>query len=238
VLDEDFWPPLDWETIVGVDYGETNPTCFSFVAYTEDPENPGRVIAHCYDEVYEEDSSIEKIVTLVDEVLQFHARKRSEASGLKWPPSDRINVSRYSCDPAMRRHIPRVNENEPKKTVIDAFLDRSQERGFSIVLIPGNNTLDVGIDRLNWMFDNKLMTFSPRCVNVIEDIKNSLNDKNGKPKSGQKDHGGDATRYVGMELPGKFVFPKMEEKKTFIEKIKDRRDRAKKERFIDMGLCV
>jgi hypothetical protein len=240
VLDKDWWPPTDYPTYIGVDYGERKPTAFVFIVVYPDPNNPGRNLLHVYDEVYMEATSIGEVVKAVDEALQYHAVVRGRSAGLLWNTTDRQKIQSYYCDPAMRRHIPRTSETEPLKTIIDVFLERSIERGFEIILTPGNNTLDLGIDLLNWLLTNKLITYNPRCVNVIEDTKNCVNDKNGKPKDGQKDHGADASRYAAVEISNLYKFPDTPKEQTFIEKVREKMNRNKVNngRFIEMGLNI
>lgn len=238
VHDKDIWPPLEWETIVGLDHGwgTRGVTAMDFMAL--EPLEVGRTRVHVYDEIDLTPESLEtssvdiaSAVKSLDETLQYHAIKRAEVSGVIAP--ERLDLLAITYDPSMKAKMQKASKEQPDKTIIETYQERSVELGLMLPFVPGNNVILVGIDRIVWLMQNGLIKWNPRCTNSRRAHKNYVWDPNqeNKPKRGQKDHHCDCVRYGCMFMNMLYHLPMEQPKMTRIERIKQkRREQYKKVR--------
>lgn len=238
VNEVDLWPPLEWETVAGADHGwgKGGASCIVFMALERLAS--GRTKVHVFDEIYlDQEEDIATVVKAIDEHTQFHAIKRAETSG-SYPPPERAMPSMVVHDPRFDSPLQRTEANQAKQSIADVYIQRAHERGMSLSLIPGDNSVLPGIDRVKWLMALDLIKWNPRCVKSIKQHKNYVweKDKRDTPKKGQIIHACDATRYPIMKLNTLYHFPIEEIQETLIQRIKRRKLKARVSSRRELGL--
>ncbi len=213
ILEENIVPSTELDVVLGLDHGGSAPKAMVWVAI-ESLLN-GRSMLHVYDELYERGCGTAEFITKVDEKLQWHAQQRN---------LNRIRESILRCvhDPSMSQTLDykKTELGKRKITILDTYNQHVLDRGFILPFVPGNNDIDVGTDKVNWIFANSLVKVNPKCVNFIREHKGLLNDpdKDGKPKDGQDDHLCTAFRYLVTTLNFLTLFPVLQREKTHAER--------------------
>lgn len=199
---EPFDVPESWTRIIGLDVGFTNPAAAMFGAVDED----GNV--WIYDEFYEREWLIQDICKL----------------GLI-PKIGKSKVSAIYIDPSSK-----AKRNQANGRAYSDFSTYMENLGDKIPLLPANNEVGTGLDRVkSYMRVNpitkvpKLRIFST-CTNLIEEIGEyrwaELNasqegTKNQKEEPRKyNDHACDALRYLIMSRPDPAAKDKTEAFKT------------------------
>jgi len=227
VNDEDIWPPFEWPTIVGLDHawGVNGVVAVTFLALER--LSVGRTKVHVYDEIHVQDVDIATAVSLIDDHLQFHAIKRAEASEVfSGIVPERIPITALSYDPSMGAVMQRTRQDEETITIAGMYLRRAVERELTLPMIPADNKLLPGIDRIQWLIRNSFISWNPRCIHGVRQHRNyawELDSRN-IPRRDQVDDMCDATRYGVMNMNTLYHFPTEKKKESRIAKI--RRQRA------------
>lgn len=201
ILNENKIPSPEQDIILGFDHGESAPKAIIFVALTKLPN--GRTKLLVYDELYERKLGKAAFVKLLDSKLQWHAIQRNL-------PFLRERILRVAHDPSFAQARD-YDANRKKISILDEYNNHVIELGFALPFVPGKNAIEIGIDRVNELFDNELVEVNPKCVNFIREHKGLVNDpdKDGKPKDGQDDHLCDAFKYVVSTLDFRVLFPQI-----------------------------
>jgi len=169
---------------VGMDLGMTNPTVALLIA-----EDIDRVL-YVVDEVYETGMIAKEVVDKVEMMLARHGLTKSD-------------VQLFVADPsgASKR------QDSPELSMFDQL--RDEERGLPVV--PGNNTLGAGIDRVTQLIKEGRIKVFRNCVNTIREFdkyswpktRDSMGNRDERPEKAF-DHAMDALRYVVMSRPEHF----------------------------------
>lgn len=171
--------PLEWERVIGADFGIRNPTSFTFGAI--DPKKCEVII---YNEYYKADTlvpeHIRNVKPLIEEI-----------------PLGRLR--HLKGDPSGKNRTDPING----KSVFGLY----QEYG--IYISPANNDVMTGIMKVNSYIERGKLKIYNTCVNTIREHLHYKfpeismdNDKNLDENPLKKDdHSADSTRYMLMPLP-------------------------------------
>ncbi len=195
-------PPPDWRIVVSIDHGgsgtpqkhnATNIKAVIFMAYTKKGgEWPKAMV---YDSLYMGGVTIQACVIAIEERLRMHQRARLK--NFQWFKStdSRIQVDMWRCDPAMQKGMEDADES-----VLEAYMRHATAIGMDMPLVSGNNDVESGIQRINWMFRENLLTINPWNTEGIEELETVEYGDNGKIKPLQADHFTDALRLAVMSI--------------------------------------
>lgn len=171
--------PLEWERIIGADFGIRNPTSFTFGAI--DPVNCEVII---YNEYYKANTLVPEHIKAVKPLIQEI-------------PLGRLRF--LKGDPSGKNRTDPING----KSVFGLY----QEYG--IYISPANNDVMAGIMKENSYIERGKLKVYNTCPNIIREHLNYKfpeitmdNDKNLDENPMKKDdHSCDSTRYMIMNLP-------------------------------------
>jgi PBSX family phage terminase large subunit len=186
-----FRPAVEWEHLISVDHGYTNPTAAIFGAVDYD----GTI--WIYEEYYQP-----------GKLVSYHAHEiRKKVLG---PSPDEIIIPGIDVAFAKKKW-----ENKPIDIIIDpSTKNRNPIDGQSVqaeyadnhfVCINGNNEVLAGINRVGEYFNSGKLKICKCCTNLIDELKSYKwddADKTGKEKPVKThDHAVDALRYMIMSRP-------------------------------------
>jgi hypothetical protein len=198
-------PNPTWSLYVGLDHGgtgtpnSTNATGITAVLFlaVEEKENEYPKI-HVFDELYLKASTIEQTVAEIDAKLK--GIMLQQRYNFDWYKSlaDRPDVVQWRCDPSMCRTM---NDNNSVQKISEVYMAHAMQRGMSMPLSGGDNNIDTGIHRANWLFRKKLIDVNPKVINLITELRSVEYGSNEKPKPMQADHAVKTLQYIASAIP-------------------------------------
>jgi len=212
-LDHDEIPKAHWQKFIAIDYGRTAGHSATFLAVDDDNN------LLIYDEAYIEDALVEDHAGLIKNKLDQHKREIEMEYG-KCGDEDHIPEIWYH-DPSMVRRADQKGERSGESiTLVGLYLEALAMKGIEVGMIPANNEIDAGIDRVNFVLRHNRLRFNKRAKHHVAQISSYIYDeKTGKPRSRQKDHCCDTLRYAVSAIFDLIVFPVEEEKPTMVDRI-------------------
>ena len=211
--DHDEIPKAHWQKFIAIDYGRTAGHSATFLAIDDDNN------LLVYDEAYIEDALVEDHAGLIKNKLDQHKREIEMEYG-KCGDEDHIPEIWYH-DPSMVRRADQKGERSGESiTLVGLYLEALAIKGIEVGMIPANNEIDAGIDRVNFVLRHNRLRFNKRVKHHVAQISSYIYDeKTGKPRSRQKDHCCDTLRYAVSAIFDLIVFPVEEEKPTMVDRI-------------------
>ncbi len=155
---------------IGIDHGGTGEdktmrTGVSAVTFISYQHRAGQQpIVTIFDELYLSASTIENTVAEIDRKLKYwHTAQLehypSQVYGL--PGDGRLKIKSWRCDPAMNRMV-----EEKPYTQIQRYKYFADLRDMKMVLLPGDNDEQAGVEKVDWMFRKGVMKICPKCTNT------------------------------------------------------------------------
>jgi len=205
IADKDLTPHPSWKLYVGIDHGGTGmvpknkANNITYMVFGALEKREGKYpIMHVFSELFLESSNIEETVLAIYSRLKSisYMQKRdypeSETQGVR----DVAEVYQWRCDPSMNK-----KSGDTTETIMDAYMRHAKNCGLRMSLMPGDNEIDTGINKVAWFFAKKLVKVYPACRWYIDTHKTYEYGDNEKPKRGQNDHAPDGGRYMLSGVP-------------------------------------
>jgi len=204
INDTNIYPHPSWKMYVGIDHGGSGFTnagqtinITGVVFKAVEPRAGAFDMVHTIDELYLAGATIEETVAAIDTKLQAIQTGVAAAYHIDKHKLDyRFPVEAWRCDPSMAKRY-----GDSSETIMERYMRFAEMRGLDMPLAPGDNDVDGGIEKINWLHRNKLERVNPKCINYISEHRAYEYGDNEKPKSQQADHEITANRYICSALP-------------------------------------
>ena len=214
-------PPPNWDIGVFIDHGgsgtpqkqmATNVKAVVFVAYHKQGlEYPQFLI---FDSLYLGGSTIENAVMEIRERLVYHHNARKKVYDWYNSTDEMIKVNIWRCGQDMAKGL-----DDSDESIMEAWMRHGRNIGMRMSLAPGNNDVDAGVARVNWLFREDLMKINPWNVEGIDELNTIEFDENEKIKKFQADHFCEALRVGILSIHIDIQSPEMNKPKTLEEKV-------------------
>ncbi len=190
-----------WDIYVGVDHGgtgydstrRTGVTAIIFVAVEEKTGEWDRV--HVFDELDLQGATVEETTAAISEKLTaLRMAWKYHFEGIKL--QETVNIKGWGCGGDMLKGIQDCSEN-----IAQRYQRYAQAYGFQMNLMAMGAGERERIERMNWMFRKKLIDVNPKCVHLIDSLRNIEYGANEKVKAQQDDHEPEALGYALSVTP-------------------------------------